>query len=237
MTNAAPVMSLENTFMDFRSSIPAVVQTMACGAMAIDSNCIVVYANQWLFGRLGLGRRDMIGQSISTMFDEKVVERLRASLDGQPLPRPFQTTAIRCDGAPVPVLAVPQTLRDRSGNVTGTFLFLLDAGDVEQATQAPTAGWQRELDRTARRVARRDAAVSGLPDAPADSNDADVQSLSMREWDVAKRLVAGLRAPAIARELDISVHTVRNHLKSCYRKLGVHSQSDLIDYMLRLMAS
>jgi len=51
--------------------------------------------------------------------------------------------------------------------------------------------------------------------------------LSRREWDVAQGLAAGKRAPAVAASLGISVHTVRNHLKSVFRKLNVRTQAEL----------
>ena len=54
------------------------------------------------------------------------------------------------------------------------------------------------------------------------------KELSPREQEVLMHLVAGERVPAIASELHISPHTVRNHLKSMYRKLSVSKQSELI---------
>ena len=33
----------------------------------------------------------------------------------------------------------------------------------------------------------------------------------------------------IASQLNLSQHTVRNHLKAVFRKLGVHSQSELVE--------
>ncbi|MGE0862575.1 MAG: LuxR C-terminal-related transcriptional regulator [Vicinamibacterales bacterium] len=51
--------------------------------------------------------------------------------------------------------------------------------------------------------------------------------LSAREWEVAQGLASGKRAPAVAAMLGISVHTVRNHLKSVFRKLNVSTQADL----------
>lgn len=51
--------------------------------------------------------------------------------------------------------------------------------------------------------------------------------LSPREWDVAQALASGKRAPAVAVSLGISVHTVRNHLKSVFRKLNVSTQAEL----------
>lgn len=51
--------------------------------------------------------------------------------------------------------------------------------------------------------------------------------LSSREWDVAQALSAGAHAPEVAVALGISVHTVRNHLKSVFRKLNVRTQAEL----------
>lgn len=54
--------------------------------------------------------------------------------------------------------------------------------------------------------------------------------LSIREWEVLALLADGLTTRQIAKRLFISVYTVRNHLKSMYRKLEIHSQSELIDW-------
>ncbi len=55
--------------------------------------------------------------------------------------------------------------------------------------------------------------------------------VSPREWEVLERLRSGLRVATIARELSISPNTVRNHLKSIYRKLGVRSQTELLEQL------
>lgn len=54
------------------------------------------------------------------------------------------------------------------------------------------------------------------------------QQLSTREQQVLERLVAGERAPEIAKSLYLSPHTVRNHLKAIFQKLDVHSQVELV---------
>jgi DNA-binding NarL/FixJ family response regulator len=56
-----------------------------------------------------------------------------------------------------------------------------------------------------------------------------LDELSEREWDVLRLLLTSLRPAQIARELGISLNTVRNHLKSIYGKVDVHSQAELID--------
>lgn len=57
--------------------------------------------------------------------------------------------------------------------------------------------------------------------------------LSAREWEVLRELLAHNRVPAIGQKLFISPATVRNHLKSIFAKLGVHSQQELLERMVR----
>ena len=64
----------------------------------------------------------------------------------------------------------------------------------------------------------------------------DLNTLSEREREVLARLLSGERVPSIATQLHISPHTVRNHLKSIYRKLGVGNQSELIEHVRSLDA-
>lgn len=54
------------------------------------------------------------------------------------------------------------------------------------------------------------------------------ERLSEREWSVLRLLVGHRRPRAIAKELGISPHTVRNHLKRMFVKLGVNSQEELL---------
>lgn len=54
--------------------------------------------------------------------------------------------------------------------------------------------------------------------------------LSTREREVVELLANGARVVTIARQLQLSPHTVRNHLKSVFRKLNVHGQHELFEY-------
>jgi len=60
----------------------------------------------------------------------------------------------------------------------------------------------------------------------------ELSQLSTREWEVVRALLSHERVPQIAKRLRISPSTVRNHLKSIYGKLGVHSQQELIGRLL-----
>jgi DNA-binding CsgD family transcriptional regulator len=59
------------------------------------------------------------------------------------------------------------------------------------------------------------------------------EELSEREKQVAGHLAAGLRVAGVARELCIAEITVRNHLRSIFSKLDLHSQAELIDRLRR----
>lgn len=73
--------------------------------------------------------------------------------------------------------------------------------------------------------------------APLRLSDAEQRSLSVREHEVLALLADGLRVSQIAKRLFISTHTVRNHLKMLYRKLGIHSQAGLIEHARGSLAS
>jgi EAL domain-containing protein (putative c-di-GMP-specific phosphodiesterase class I)/DNA-binding NarL/FixJ family response regulator/HPt (histidine-containing phosphotransfer) domain-containing protein len=53
-------------------------------------------------------------------------------------------------------------------------------------------------------------------------------NFSERQLEIIQRLIRGERVPTIARGLYLSQSTVRNHLSAIFRKLGVHSQEELL---------
>jgi LuxR family maltose regulon positive regulatory protein len=71
---------------------------------------------------------------------------------------------------------------------------------------------------------RRLLAAFGDPGDSARVRQALVEPLSERELEVLRLLATDLDGPAIARELVVSLHTVRSHTKSIYAKLGVNSR-------------
>ena len=67
---------------------------------------------------------------------------------------------------------------------------------------------------------------NGLPSTA----EARASTLSERELAIVRLLAGGHAVGSIARLLDLSAYTVRNHLKACYRKLGLHSQIEIVNY-------
>jgi len=72
----------------------------------------------------------------------------------------------------------------------------------------------------------QEANPSGIP--------AELEILSGREREVLLRLIEGMDPVTIGAQLCISPHTVRNHLKSIYRKLDVHSRTELFARLRQL---
>ncbi len=59
-------------------------------------------------------------------------------------------------------------------------------------------------------------------------NDDTLADLSEREREVASAFFGGQDVDEIAAAFCISPHTVQNHFKSIFRKLGVHSKVELL---------
>lgn len=58
-------------------------------------------------------------------------------------------------------------------------------------------------------------------------------TLSDREHEVAMALCTDKSIIQIADELFISIHTIENHRNSIYKKLSIHSKSELVDWAHR----
>ena len=69
--------------------------------------------------------------------------------------------------------------------------------------------------------------VQGDASPSGDAGMADVCRLTKREAEVAKLLAEGMGYQEIANRTFISINTVRTHVKSVYRKLGIDNRLDL----------
>ncbi len=80
-----------------------------------------------------------------------------------------------------------------------------------------------------------DNATGDAPAAgPATPRQPLLDPLSERELDVLRLLASDLSGPAIARELSVSVNTVRTHTRHIYAKLGVTNRREAVRKAARL---
>ncbi len=89
---------------------------------------------------------------------------------------------------------------------------------------------RRALREAPRPPARRGRPADGPPPvmAPPVVESPVVESLSARETEVLRQAARMLSTEEIAAELYVSANTVKTHLKSIYRKLGVTRRSDAV---------
>jgi DNA-binding CsgD family transcriptional regulator len=70
--------------------------------------------------------------------------------------------------------------------------------------------------------------VSGAPGFHAMNENGLQTLLTPREIDVLTAIAQGLTNKAVARQLNISLHTVKFHVESLFRKLGVRTRSEAV---------
>jgi DNA-binding CsgD family transcriptional regulator len=92
--------------------------------------------------------------------------------------------------------------------------------EIVEAALAGTSADSAKLARTWMKQRSRDTVT------PAD--DSLLAKLTPREWEIARRLAEGDRVQLVVEDLGIAENTVRNHLKSIFRKLHVASQAQLV---------
>jgi DNA-binding NarL/FixJ family response regulator len=142
-----------------------------------------------------------------------------------------------------------QTIRDVA---PGSRVIMLTASDEEadllDAVKNGASGYLLkdssvdEVANAVRRVAEGDALISPsmaskvldqfkqvAPGRPAVSTP----RLSPRELDVLRLVAQGLNSREIGRQLFISEHTVKNHVRSTLEKLQLHSRLDAVMYAIR----
>jgi DNA-binding NarL/FixJ family response regulator len=68
---------------------------------------------------------------------------------------------------------------------------------------------------------------------PGVQNRGETCPLTAREREVVLALVEGLSYKLIAEQMNVSLDTVRSHIKSIYRKLHVHGKAEVIGRSLR----
>jgi PAS domain S-box-containing protein len=214
-------------------NIGAFIDKVNCGLAARDRDMKIVYINDRLLHWLGYERTEILGQESGILFPAKIHDLLlleMEEIEGGDL-RARLTVCLRKDGTGFPVLVLPQPIRDDAGKVIGGIAVVVDLTAIQMAKQAGYAaeGTVRSL---LERIALEIQSIGLVADHPAATRapleHPELQGLSPREMEILTQLLSAHRVPQIAEALHISQHTVRNHLKSIFAKVGVSSQAALI---------
>ncbi len=218
-----------------------VVETMNCGLLASDLDGIVVFANKRLLDWLGYKKEEIVGEPNLNMVIPEHFGLILA--EGQAIRegdlRARLIVARRKDATTFPALLIPQQFFDEEGVLQATFSIIVDLGTVQTAKRVGVEPNPAEVVPALEEIAHRLRTISGVPAGDlrsVDLNHPALDDLSPREKEVLHHLTLGDRVSNIAEQLFISEHTVRNHLKSVYRKTGVKSQAEVIKWARTLRA-
>jgi PAS domain S-box-containing protein len=209
------------------------VQRLSCGVIAVNQDNVVVYANERLLDRVSYTWDELIGQPVHILVPPELVDRLHeeSRLMESGDVRARLMIIRRKDSTTFPAVVLPQ---DSGPSPEGKidFAVVIDLATMMTAKPMGSGGensLRDRLDRIALEIQSLGLA-SAMTAAPRlDGSHPDLQALSERQMEVLVPLVSGERVAGIAKQLHISPHTVRNHLKAMYRHFGVSSQAELIE--------
>jgi DNA-binding NarL/FixJ family response regulator len=89
------------------------------------------------------------------------------------------------------------------------------------------------VEDAAGRVARHERVVLGWSRSPAPGRRVGADELTAREREVLALIVKGLSTQTMATQLGVSCNTVRTHVQSVLRKLGVNSRGKAVTVALQ----
>jgi DNA-binding CsgD family transcriptional regulator len=218
-----------------RSSDPeGLLDKVPVGLLWHDCRGRILAANAWLHGVLGYGPGELRGESLWNVVRipgqrELVVRTYEALVPSAP-DASLLLVCTHARGAP---LALHVDLRgefDEDG-APRAFAWAM------RMPEPIAAGVASSLEALARATARLERLVdstsspalgSAPPAHEANGAAGELSRLSPRERQVAELLLEGESPSSMAARLNVSEHTVRNHLKGIYRRLGVHSKDELL---------
>ena len=142
---------------------------------------------------------------------------IRGTLAPDTITLDFQVTDADGSTHEIPIRLIP--VISQRGRATGMlWVFYLNSG--------PATTHARDLERALSHIAEELRSVGFAPETR--PQVLGLAELSPREHEVFELLLVGHRVSTMADQLCLSKHTVRNHLKSIFKKTGVHSQAELI---------
>ncbi len=230
-------MAVENPFDEALKDIRAVIDDMSFGLFARDPEGRLVFVNEALLRWTGYEYTELEGRPSEVLAPEELRDHVREERVAveQGDRRARLCALLRKDGTTLPAIFLPHAIRGSDGKPIGGISVIVELGAVQTAKPMGSEGddLRSSLHRIGLELQRLSLSVdlgspSLAPDHPA------LAELTEREFEVLARLMSGARVPAIAQQLNISPHTVRNHLKAIYRKVGAKDQSDLIEHIRAL---
>jgi PAS domain S-box-containing protein len=175
---------------------------------------------------LGYSAEDVLGASFLDFVHPEDVPELLMTLGSAAGDPRMSRTHLRLLGSKGDWTLCTVHITLLAGSELPAFAFMAQPTVAGADTGAP-----RALDAHERlmRIAHEVRAIDLNANPPRPSHETSAFALlSPRECEIVQLLLDGERVPAIAERLVLSQSTVRNHLAASFKKLGVHSQQELL---------
>jgi len=124
--------------------------------------------------------------------------------------------------------ALPEALAARLGRIVASPGFARRGREADQLVLPDGRAVKIELTRASTPTDRAAYFLDLRPEAPLGVAAQAGAGLSRREREVVELVACGLRSAEIAERLCLSLHTVNNHLRAIYAKLGVKSRTEML---------
>ena len=209
-----------------------VMDRMNCGMIGRDPESQILFVNPRILRWTGWERSDLIGRPLRMLFPPEIQAQTRREVTATERGdmRARLSIMLRKDSTTFPILVIPQTFEDSAGKHGGIVSLVVDLGTIETAKHVggtPPRTLAGRLEQISWELQSLSLAAAVSSETMPLSHP-DLRELSSRESEILSLLASGDRSAAIAKQLHISPHTVRNHLKSIFKKLGVKNQGELI---------
>ncbi len=113
------------------------VEATTEGVLALDRDCVVVFANHRFGEMVGRAPASLIGRALDTLTDGALCARLRAEGDQPPATQRFEHAFRSADGRTIWTQLSAAPLRDDAGEVEGILVLASDTTDRRAAEEAP----------------------------------------------------------------------------------------------------
>ena len=184
---------------------------------------------------LGQHPIDAIVSDLNVSTDDARVEDLSAAASARAIPVVYASsradlTALQqaVNGNAAAYILKPFADRQLVSAVLVAVLTVERAGTAAAAARALTS--DEKLRAIAALLNDEPLESSRFQAVPGEVTAEAFDTLSAREREIVDLLANGARVVTIAQHLSLSPHTVRNHLKSVFRKLNLRGQHELFEY-------
>jgi PAS domain S-box-containing protein len=209
------------------------IEHLGVGVVA-QRDARLVFANAFFAKLLGYETPEsLLGRSVWELVhadaQDELRSRLKACLLGDD--SAYLTVLATAAGEPEPVCAFPRLARGSRYEDAGEASPLLIETVLPLKLLENVPGLRVVAESGFLPRAAPTSAVRGTATALAFGAE-QFRQLTQREVEVVEGLTCGLPTYELAQQLGISPNTVRNHLKSIFRKLNVRSQTELLSRLL-----